>query len=119
LVSTEESLLYLSVLTLGEVSRGTALLFDSKRRSHLEKWLETELTVRFAGRILPIDETVAQTWGALPGAAQLQGRALRVIDGLLAATAFTYSLKLVTGNVKDFAELELDTLNPWSATPDT
>ena len=54
----EESLLYLSVLTLGEIRKGLASLPQGKRRSQLETWLEVELHARFSGRILPIDIAV-------------------------------------------------------------
>src|SRR5215813_14448177 len=59
----EESLLYLSVLTLGEIRKGLASLPQGKRRSQLETWLEVELHARFSGRILPIDIAVADRWG--------------------------------------------------------
>ncbi|MDR2239266.1 MAG: hypothetical protein LBE33_02370 [Zoogloeaceae bacterium] len=42
-------------------------------------------------------------------------RALPVIDGLLAATALQYNLTLVTRNVKDFAGLDVQVVNPWQA----
>jgi len=53
--ATDETLLYLSVLTVGEIRKGLAGLPQGKRRTHLETWLEIELRARFAGRILPID----------------------------------------------------------------
>ena len=56
--AAEEALLYLSVLTLGEIRKGLAGLPQGKRRMHPETWLEIELRARFAGRILPIDVPV-------------------------------------------------------------
>ena len=38
--AADESLLYLSVLTLGEVRKGPAILHQSRKRTHLESWLE-------------------------------------------------------------------------------
>ena len=38
--AADESLLYLSVLTLGEIRKGAAVLPQSKRRTHLESWLQ-------------------------------------------------------------------------------
>ena len=63
--AADESLLHLSVLTLGEIRKGVAALAQSKRRTLLETWLEVELQARFAGRILPIDAGVADRWGVL------------------------------------------------------
>ena len=51
--ATDESLLYLSVLTLGEIRKGVAGLPHSKRRTHLEAWLELELQARFLGGFCP------------------------------------------------------------------
>jgi len=102
--------LYVSVLTLGEIRKGIEALGKSKRKLKLLDWLETELPAFFAGRILPIDEEVAGCWGRLLAAA---GRPLPAIDSLLAATALTHRLALVTRNVNDFPHPELEIINPW------
>jgi predicted nucleic acid-binding protein len=65
----DESLLYLSVLTLGEIRKGLTILATGRRRSLLEAWLDTELAARFGGRVLPIDHAVADRWGRLAGEA--------------------------------------------------
>jgi len=111
--AADEGLLYLSILTLGEIRKGLAWLPQSKRRTHLESWLEVELKARFSGRILPIDATVADRWGVLAGAAKRRGRSLSAIDGLLAATALQHNLTIVSRNVSDFADTEAPILNPW------
>lgn len=113
--SADETLLYLSVLTLGEVRKGLALLPQSKRRTRLEGWLEVELQARFAGRILGIDTTVADRWGLLAAEAKSTGKTLSVIDGLLAATALHHNLTIVSRNVSDFAACHVAVLNPWRA----
>jgi toxin FitB len=109
----DESLLYLSVLTLGEIRKGIAGLAVSGRRSKLEVWLEVELKTRFAGRILSIDSTVADRWGSLAAAAKRTGRLLSAVDGLLAATALQHNLAIVTRNVGDFATAQVQVVNPW------
>jgi predicted nucleic acid-binding protein len=63
--AVEESLLYLSVLTMGEIRKGLAALPQGKRRSRMERWLEVELQARFSGRILSIDAAVVDRWGLL------------------------------------------------------
>jgi len=111
--AAEETLLYLSVLTLGEIRKGLAGLPQGKRRTHLETWLEIELGARFAGRILPIDVSVADRWGLLAASAKREGRTLSAIDGLLAATALHHNLTVVSRNVSDFADTRVQVLNPW------
>jgi predicted nucleic acid-binding protein len=113
--AAEETLLYLSVLTLGEIRKGLAGLPQGKRRTHLETWLEIELGARFAGRILPIDVPVADRWGLLAATAIKEGKTLSTIDGLLAATALHHNLTVVSRNVSDFADTRVQVLNPWKA----
>ncbi|MGA6983909.1 MAG: type II toxin-antitoxin system VapC family toxin [Candidatus Sulfotelmatobacter sp.] len=111
--TTDENLLHLSVLTLGEIRKGVAGLQPSKRRARLETWLDVELQLRFADRILPVDAAIANRWGLLAAGAKMEGRSLSVIDGLLAATALQYNFALVTRNVSDFAQIAVPIINPW------
>ncbi len=113
--ATDESLLYLSVLTFGEIRKGLTGLPQRKRRTHLETWLEIELRARFAGRILPIDFPVADRWGVLAATAKKEGKALSTIDGLLAATALEHNLTVVSRNAGDFEPTQVRVLNPWKA----
>jgi predicted nucleic acid-binding protein len=113
--AAEESLLYLSVLTLGEIRKGVAALPQGKRRSRLETWLEVELQARFSGRILSIDAAVADRWGLLAANAKAKGRPLSTIDGLLAATAIHHNLTIVSRNVSDLTNTQVPVVNPWEA----
>ena len=107
--------LFLSVLTLGEIRKGIALLddihADAARRQSLGDWLEQELPTFFLGRMLSVDASVADRWGQLQAQA---GRPLAAIDSLLAATALHHNLTLVTRNVKDFADMGVALINPWN-----
>ena len=108
------STLFLSVLTLGEIRKGIEAVADAERRMRLNDWLETDLPAFFTGRILGIDTAVADRWGRMVAAA---GRPLPAIDSLLAATAAQHGLVLVTRNVRDFAGLPVQLLDPWAAAP--
>src|SRR5689334_7757317 len=99
--AADESLLFLSVLTLGEIRKGTAAMPQGKRRTQLESWLELDLRSRFVDRILPIDSPVADRWGVIVADAKGRGRSIPVIDGLLAATAIQHNLSLVSRNARD------------------
>lgn len=113
--SVDESLLYLSVLTLGEIRKGLAGLPQSRRRTKLEAWLEVELRARFSRRILAIDAEIADRWGLLAAGAKRHGKTLSAIDGLLAATALHHNLSIVSRNVSDFADVSVQLVNPWNA----
>lgn len=113
--SAEETLLHLSVLSLGEIRKGIASLPQSRRRTRLETWLDSDLQVRFATRILPIDAGISDRWGLLSAEAKLIGKTLPAIDGLLAATALHHNLTMVTRNVSDFVSSYVSVLNPWEA----
>jgi len=111
--NTDESLLYLSVLTLGEIRRGIASLPQSRRRATLEAWLDKDLRARFEGRFLVIDQEVADRWGLLTAAARSSGIVLPVIDGLLAATALEHNLTLVTRDTGQIPSMGVAVFNPW------
>jgi toxin FitB len=113
LEAADTDTLYASVLTLGEIRFGVELLPPSKRRNQLEQWLDRDLPEWFEGRILPIDQPIADRWGLLRAQAQMKGRPLSVVDGLLAATAVQHSLTIVSRNVSDFAVVGLAVFDPW------
>lgn len=106
-----EENLFISVLTLGEIRRGVELLDNIKKKSTLIVWLEKDLRNRFGDRILKIDNVIADKWGYLCASS---AKALPVIDSLIAATALTHNLKLVTRNTKDFSDInDLEIINPF------
>ena len=102
--------LFLSVLTLGEIRKGIALLADPQRRPRLLDWLETELPAFFSGRILPVDVAVADRWGRVVAEA---GRPLPAIDSLLVATAAQHGLILVSRNLRHMQGLGVQVIDPW------
>ena len=112
--ATEESLFRLSVLTLGEIRKGIDSLPDRSRRSALESWLSHDVLVRFAHRILDVDQDVADRWGQIAAKAAAAKRQLPMIDGLLAATALHHNLTLVTRNTKDVSLTGVPAINPWA-----
>ena len=111
--SADEDLLYLSVLTIGEIRKGIVTMEQGRRRIALQSWLETDLKPRFSGRVLAIDEATADRWGAITGDTAAQGITVPVVDGLLAATALQYNLTLVTRNTKNLTGTNVQAFNPW------
>lgn len=109
----DPEILYLSVITIGEIAKGITKLATSKRKESLTKWLNEALTSRFEGRILSIDTPTMVLWGNLVGQLEQGGRPLPVMDSLIAATALQHSLSLVTRNENDFAGTGVVIFNPW------
>jgi tRNA(fMet)-specific endonuclease VapC len=112
--SVEEARLHLSVITIGEVQKGIVKLPDSQRRTVLEEWLNDQLLVRFAGRIVPIDTGVMLRWGQLTGALEVAGKTMPAIDSLIAAIALHGNFSLVTRNEDDFKYASVPIVDPWS-----
>jgi predicted nucleic acid-binding protein len=106
--------LYISVLTLGELTMGFELVSASKRREDLQNWVTQELPRRFVGRLLPVTEEIAREWGRLSADGRSRGRELPAIDGLLLATAQRHDLTFVTRNERDCGDRGVAVLNPWS-----
>jgi len=113
LEDADDDRLYFSVVSLGEIQKGIATLPESKRRIELRQWLDETLRPWFQGRILPVNEPIAERWGLLAGRCKLRGRPLKVEDGLIAATALEHDLTVVTRNVRDFEDLGVSIFNPW------
>ena len=106
--------LFLSTLVLGEIRKGVELARprDAGRALALERWLG-DVAAAFDGRVLGIDNAVSDQWGRMSAI-----RPLPVIDGLLAATALTHGLTLVTRNDRDVAGLGAMVLNPFKGAED-
>lgn len=104
--------LYVSVLTLGEIAKGLALLAAGKKRDGLAAWLAA-LEGQFSERVLGVDFETAKLWGELTARAQKKGVVIPAADGLIAATAVRYGLHVMTRNESDFKATGARILDPW------
>jgi hypothetical protein len=114
LEEVDEDRTYLSVLTIGELRRGVERLAPGRRQQRLAAWLDNELPDRFEGRVLPVEDRVANAWGRLTARLLRRGRPVDEIDMLIAATAECHELQVVTRNVADFAPTGVTVVNPWT-----
>ena len=110
----DETSLFISVITLGEIEKGILKLrkADPRRSQKLIAWLG-KVEQRFAGRILPLDAAALHVWAQIAAQAELAGQALPVMDSLLMATAQCHGLTVVTRNVQDFMPYP-QVFNPWA-----
>ena len=113
LEATEESLLHLSVLTMGELRKGVTRLRPGRRRISLETWLDYDLPLRFTDRVLPIDLEIADRWARIVGSEAARRSPLPLIDSLLAATALHHDLTLVTRDSGHSLITGVEVFDPW------
>jgi predicted nucleic acid-binding protein len=109
----EDRDLFLSVLTLGEIRKGTEAVRprDPARAAALETWL-VEVVDAFGPRVLGIDARVVDAWGRMAAI-----RSVPVVDALLGATALVHGIVLVTRNTSDVDGLGIPLLNPFTTPP--
>ena len=105
--------IFVSVFSIGEVRKGIAGLPMSNKRASLEDWLDNEILLWFADRLLPVTLEVAERWGELAAQLKAKGRPRPVVDSVLGATALTHGLILVTRNVRDYQDMGVTIFNPW------
>jgi tRNA(fMet)-specific endonuclease VapC len=111
--SLDPETVYLSVITIGELRKGIEKLVRSRRKDQLTVWLENDLLLRFADKIVAITTDVMLVWGDLTGRLERDGKPIAAIDSLLAATALQGKYTLVTRNEEDFQHTGVSILNPW------
>ncbi len=106
------SSLYLSAISVLELEIGCLLL---ERRDHLQgavlrTWIDNQVLPSFAGRVLPVDTSVALRAAALHVPDRCSDR-----DALIAATALVHGMTVVTRNVSHFERTGVPLLNPWDS----
>lgn len=105
--------LFIAAQTIGELIRGARKVREQARRERFEKWIEQDLARQFDGRILPLDGRTAAVWGRLMRDGDRAGRTPAAADAQIAAVANQHELILVTRNVKDFVNFDIQLLDPW------
>ena len=106
--------LFVSVLTLGELRRGTERVSrrDPRSAGALRASLDRTRT-RFRGRIVNVDGAVADRWGRLGTIDPVPD-----VDRLLGATALVHGMTVVTRNVRHVAPTGAPHLNPFEPIAD-
>lgn len=108
LQSVDDAALFLSAVTLGEIQAGVELTReqDAAKAAEIEAWLEL---VAGAYNVLPMDGAAFRNW------AKLMHRKSDTLyeDAMIAATARTNGLTVVTRNVADFSALGVEVFNPF------
>lgn len=101
---------YITALTLAQIERGVFSLerSDAAQGGVLRRWLEDRVLPAFHDRVLPFDAAAARILASyrVPEHAPFD-------DALIAATAEAANMKIVTRNTRHFAQLGIETIDPW------
>jgi len=97
-------------IIIGEIDFGILLLPRGKRRSSLERWFN-EGVKRI--RCVPWEAATGLRWARLLAELRAKGRSMPIKDSLIAATALTHGLTVVTRNRVDFAAAGVDIVDPF------
>ena len=103
--------LYLSAISILELELGVLLMErrDPMQGTILRSWIDDHVLPAFTGRILAIDTAVAKCCAALHVPNPRSDR-----DALIAASALTHRMTVVTRNIADFQETGVPLINPWA-----
>ena len=107
-----ESALYVSTVSIGEMRRGIERLPAGRRKTKLRAWLVT-LCDCMKGRVLSFNTSTAHVWGQLKAKWDAAGIAIPSLDSQIAATAHRHRLTVVTRNTADFAKTGVKSFNPF------
>ena len=111
-LSTLDSV-WLSIISLHEITYGLRLLPKGRRRSELEEKLQ-QLLSEYGDLVIPIDQSEAYQAALFRVQAKHQGRVIHLADSLIAGSAKVHNLSVVTRNVDDFFAIDVDIINPWN-----
>ena len=111
--SMDDTKLFLSAVTLGEIQAGVEITReqDAAKAAEIEGWLEL---VAASYNVLPIDAAVFRRWARL-----MHGKSNTLYeDAMIAATAHVHGLTVVTRNAADFKSFGITLLNPFAKAKD-
>ena len=109
-----EDALFVTTVTIAEISAGIHKLDTGKRRDALDRRLQ-DMAQLFKGRTLTFDLGAAMLFGRIIGEARRNGLAIGFQDGLIAAIASWRKCAVATRDVAPFEAAQLDVINPWEA----
>ena len=111
-LAREERELVVDPIILGELRFGILLLPRGRRRNRLEHWFD-EGAARL--HCVAWDASTGLRWAKLLADLRATGRAMPIKDSLIAATALTHGLAIVTLNLRDFAAAGVELIDPARA----
>ena len=109
----EATQLFLTSITIAEITYGICALPTGNRREQLENAFNQATEEAFKHRILSFDEAAGHCYGKLMAKRKELGRPMSILDGQIAAIAIAKSMNLATRNLRDFFDCGLNLINPF------
>ena len=111
--SVPVSAMFISVITILELEMGILAKErkDPDQGVVLRKWFDKQVIPTFKDRIISVDVSVAKQCAQFHIPNPKSER-----DALIAATAKTNGMILVTRNIVDFKDIKIKVINPWDKT---
>jgi len=109
--------LYISTVTFAEIRFGIERLDDAGRRAELTNWLDHRVRPMFQQRVLEINEDVMLKWRLLVEEGRKSGHTFSQPDLIIAATALSHGLTIVSRDIRDYQRARALVLNPWIDPP--
>ena len=106
--------LHFSAVGEAELRYGVALLPAGRRRDALAAAIEGILREDFENRVLPFDSAAAREYADIAASRRTAGRPVAPADCQIAAIARSRDLTIATRNVRDFADMEIELVDPWA-----
>lgn len=105
--------LFITTITIAEISYGINALPKGKRRQLIQSAFNNTIRDAFRHRILSFTEKAAHTYGKIMGLRKEIGRPLSILDGQIAAIAMAEEASLATRNIRDFKDCGLNLIDPF------
>src|ERR1700730_796545 len=106
--------LFTTSITEAEIFYGIELLPKGKRREGLLVAAEAMFAEDLAGRIFGFDSDAARVFSKIAAHRRALGRSISHADAQIAAIAQVRGAMLATRNVADFADCDLEVVDPWN-----
>ncbi len=106
--------LFFSAVGEAELRYGAAILTAGQRQRTLIVKIERMLRDAFEGRVLPFDSDAARDYAQIAAARRSAGRPIAPADCQIAAIARSRGMVVATRNVRDFEDLDIEIVDPWS-----
>ena len=107
--------LFFSAVGEAELRYGAAILPAGRRRATLVSDIEAMLRDAFEDRVLPFDSRAARAYADIAAMRRSVGRRVPPADCQIAAIARSRGMAVATRNVRDFDDIDIEVVNPWTA----